>query len=141
MTAPSQTFRFSGLKPVQLSLLRVEALVEAAELELYQAEQAATGDLVAQILEERIRLGRVGAFAQVRGSPVSEASFPSSARAQLIKLGALLSAVELPLGFALACIEPPGPDCRPAFAAYCRRLEGGLHRVRSRVEDETWGAP
>lgn len=141
MNARTSLFIVSGLTPIQARLLRVEALVEAAELELYQAEHEAAPDLRLLIVEERLRLAQVATFAHTNGWPAGNDASLSSTRAQLLKLGACLAATELPLRYARACVEAPGPDCRPAFANYCNRLEAGISRARQRVDDETWGAP
>lgn len=132
-------FTFSELTPAQARFLRAEALLEAAELEMYRAQEELPPDLRAAVEEQRHRLGMVSTFAHLQGWPTSHESTLTSTQAQLIKLTAVLEANELPLSYALACIEPPGPDYSPEFASYLRKLLDGLMRARARVDAATWG--
>ena len=132
-------FTFSGLTPAQARFLRAEGLLEAAELELYRAQEEVTPDLRPAIEDQRFRLGMVATFAHLQGWPTSHESTLTSTQAQFIKLTAVLEANELPLSYALACVEAPGPDYCPELASYLRKLLEGLKRARERVDGAAWG--
>jgi hypothetical protein len=128
---------FTGLTPLQFGFVGVEALCESLEFALYNLEHDASLQELDRIelRDFRLRVGLLASFAQTRGWPDAWQSSCDSTRVNLLKLGAVVGALEPHIGPALACIEAPGPDYQPSLADYLRKFRAGLVRVRARLAD------
>jgi hypothetical protein len=129
--------KFSGLTPLQALFVEVEALCESLEQVLYSIEHDSTlrDASRTEVRDFRLRVGLLATFAQTRGLPDAWKSSTDSTRVYLLKLAAVVRALEPHIGPALACVEAPGPDYQPSLADYLRKFRAGLVRVRARLAE------
>lgn len=133
---------FTGLTPLQALFVEVEALCESLEQVLYSIEHdtAVPEPERPEVRDFRLRVGLLATFAQTRGLPDAWKSSTDSTRVYLLKLAAVVRALEPHIGPALACVEAPGPDYQPSLADYLRKFRAGLARVRARLADPEGGS-
>jgi hypothetical protein len=126
---------FTGLTPLESLFVEVEALCECLERVVYSIEHDTTLAEAErlELRDFRLRIGLLATFSQTRGWPDAWQSSCDSTRVNLLKLGAVVGALEPHIGPALACIEATGPDYRPRLADYLRKLRAGFGRVRARL--------
>ncbi|MBE2252393.1 MAG: hypothetical protein IAE78_22870 [Myxococcus sp.] len=119
--------------------LRAEALLEAADLELYGALHETTGAEASELRAERERLGLVAKFVRQRwllacGGTVAPLQL------ELVRVGASLEALDHPLATALAIADEPGQEKHARLAEFLWGLRAHSQRAQGALEAAAWGA-